>query len=73
MAGMDLPLGVVRHQYLVTNTIPEVAELKRELPFLRDLEYSLGSRQERQGIAFGAYEDAERMEIKENWCESCVC
>jgi len=67
MVGTELPLGVVHHQYVVTGTIPEVANLKKELPFMRDLEGSVYSRQERQGIAFGTYESADKMKMQDEW------
>ena len=67
MVGTELPLGVVHHQYLVTGTIPEVANLKKELPFMRDLEGSVYTRQERQGIAVGVYESADKMKMKDDW------
>lgn len=41
MTGRELPLGVVHHQYILTGTIPQVANLKEELPFMRDLEGSI--------------------------------
>ena len=67
MVGTELPLGVVHHQYMVTGTIPEVANLKKELPFMRDLEGSVYTRQERQGIAVGVYESADKMKMKDDW------
>lgn len=67
MVGTELPLGVVHHQYMVTGTIPEVANLKKELPFMRDLEGSVYTRQERQGIAVGVYESADKMQMKDDW------
>lgn len=67
MTGSEIALGVVHHQYVVTGTIPEVANLRKELPFMRDLEGSVYSRQERQGIAFGFYESADKMKIQEDW------
>ena len=72
MAGMEVPVGVVRHQYILTSTIPEIEALPRELPFVRDLEYSLYSRQERQGIGTGTYEDEESMQMREDWWAKLV-
>ena len=37
LAGLDLPLVPVQHQYLVTKSVPEVQQLKREIPVLRHL------------------------------------
>ena len=67
MAGTELPLGVVHAQYIVTGTIPEVANLKKELPFMRDPDGSVFTRQEKQGIAFGMYESADKMKMQEEW------
>lgn len=44
-AGIELPLVTVQHQYVVTETVPEVRALTSELPVLRDLEGSYYLRQ----------------------------
>lgn len=67
MAGMDLPLVAIHHQYVVTSTIPEVAALKHEVPVIRDLEGSYYCRQERQGLLFGPYEHRDKMKLQEDW------
>ncbi len=56
MAGIELPLQPMEHQYLVTEPLPELAALDRELPGIsdRDAEYYL--RQEGHGLLVGAYE-----------------
>ena len=56
MAGLELPLMTMEHQYFVTEEIPEIAALGRRLPSVadRDAEYYL--RQEGQGLLVGAYE-----------------
>jgi hypothetical protein len=38
LCGLDLPLVPMQHQYLVTSSVPEVQQLKREIPVLRHLE-----------------------------------
>ena len=35
MVGLDLPLSPLEHHYLLTETIPEIAALKAELPMRR--------------------------------------
>ena len=67
MAGHELPLAAIHHQYIVTSTIPEVAVLKHELPVIRDLEGSFYCRQERQGLLLGPYEHEAKMKIQEEW------
>ncbi len=56
LAGLELPLMTMEHQYFVTDDIPEVAALGRRLPSVadRDAEYYL--RQEGRGLLVGAYE-----------------
>lgn len=60
MMGLDIPSVPVLHQYLVTDTIPEVAERVAtglsELPIIRDPEESWYVRQERDGLILGPYE-----------------
>ena len=56
LAGFELPLMTMEHQYFVTEAIDEIAALDRRLPSIadRDAEYYL--RQEGQGLLVGAYE-----------------
>jgi dimethylglycine dehydrogenase len=56
LAGLDLPIVPMEHQYLVTEAIPEIAALGRELPLLREVDVSYYLRQEAQGLLLGPYE-----------------
>jgi len=56
MAGVDLPVTPMEHHYLVTEDIPEIAALRRELPVSVDLEGFTYLRQERNGLLLGVYE-----------------
>ena len=60
MMGLEIPSVPVLHQYLVTDTIPDVAEWQAanlpELPIIRDPEESWYVRQERDGLILGPYE-----------------
>lgn len=60
MMGLDIPSVPVLHQYLVTGTVPAVAERIAaglpELPIIRDPEESWYLRQERDGLILGPYE-----------------
>lgn len=67
MAGVELPLVPIHHQYVVTSSIPEVKALKTELPVIRHLEGSFYLRQERDGLLFGPYEHADKMKMCEDW------
>jgi dimethylglycine dehydrogenase len=56
MAGLELPVSPLEHHYLVTEAIPEVAALDRELPLVVDLEGFTYMRQEQKGMLLGIYE-----------------
>ncbi len=56
LAGLELPLQPMEHQYLVTETIPEIAALDRELPGISDRDAEYYMRQEGEGLLVGAYE-----------------
>ncbi len=56
MVGIDLPLIPMEHQYFVTEEIPEIAELGRELPSVADRDNEYYMRQEGKGLLVGAYE-----------------
>jgi dimethylglycine dehydrogenase len=56
MAGVDLPVTPMQHHYLLTEDIPEVAALGKELPLTVDLEGFSYLRQERKGLLLGIYE-----------------
>jgi dimethylglycine dehydrogenase len=56
MLGRDLPCVAISHQYLVTDTIPELGARKAKLPILRDPDDSYYLRQERDGLLLGPYE-----------------
>ncbi|XP_033120611.1 dimethylglycine dehydrogenase, mitochondrial-like [Anneissia japonica] len=67
MAGIDIPLVPIHHQYVVTSTIPEVKALKKELPVIRDLDGSYYLRQERSGLLVGPYEAEHKMRLQDDW------
>ncbi|GAB4353113.1 MAG: FAD-dependent oxidoreductase [Kiloniellaceae bacterium] len=58
--GRDVPMMVMSHQYLLFDTIPELAawtaEAGRKLPLLRDVDSSYYLRQEKHGMNLGPYE-----------------
>ncbi|SPH23339.1 4-methylaminobutanoate oxidase (formaldehyde-forming) [Defluviimonas aquaemixtae] len=56
MAGLDLPLIPTEHQYFVTETIQEIADLGRRLPSVADRDGEYYLRQEGLGLLVGAYE-----------------
>ncbi len=58
LAGLSLPLHPMEHQYLVTDTLAEVAARAEELPHVMDPEGEAYLRQEGQGLCIGFYEQA---------------
>lgn len=62
MIGVNLPLLAMEHMYLLTEDMPEVAEINRttgkEVVHLIDFEGELYLRQERGGMLMGTYEKA---------------
>ena len=56
LAGVELPVVPLQHHYVVTDAVPEVAALDRELPVLRDPEASFYVRQEAGGLLVGPFE-----------------
>jgi dimethylglycine dehydrogenase len=58
--GLDLPIVCAAHQYLVTESIPELAQLGREIPLVRDNhKISAYFRQEASSLLMGFYEKAD--------------
>jgi dimethylglycine dehydrogenase len=65
MAGLTLPLQPTEHQYFVTETIDEVANLGRRLPSIADRDGEYYFRQEGNGFLIGAYEKDMRFWAEE--------
>ena len=65
LAGITLPLIPTEHQYFVTETIPEVANLGRRLPSIADRDGEYYFRQEGLGFLIGGYEKAMKF-----WAET---
>ncbi len=56
LSGLQVPMVPMQHHYLVTRSVPELADLDRSLPLFRDGEESFYLRQERDGLIVGPYE-----------------
>ncbi len=65
LAGIELPLQPTEHQYFVTESIDEVANLGRRLPSIADRDGEYYFRQEGNGLLIGAYEKDMRF-----WAEN---
>jgi len=56
MAGLNLPLIPMEHQYLITESIPEIVASADEFPSVSDRDAEYYMRQEGEGLLVGAYE-----------------
>lgn len=56
--GINLPLYPTQHHEIITDSVPQIAELPTELPAMRDSHVSCNVRQERDGLLIGIYERA---------------
>ncbi len=56
LAGAELPIVPLQHHYVVTEPLPAVGALERELPVLRDTDASFYVRQEGAGLLVGPFE-----------------
>ncbi|ETV66107.1 hypothetical protein, variant 2 [Aphanomyces astaci] len=66
--NVDLPLVTIEHQYVITNSIAQVAARGNDqLPVIRDLEASYYLRQERTGMLVGPYEAGTDMKVRTDW------
>ena len=56
MAGLRLPVLPMEHHYLLTESIPTLEEMDREIPLMLDLDGEIYLRQEHKGVLLGIYE-----------------
>lgn len=56
MVGVRLPLIAMEHHYLLTEDLPELKQLDREICLTVDLDAEIYLRQERKGVLLGVYE-----------------
>jgi len=56
MAGIELPVSPLNHHYLISDTIPALAEIDFEVPMTVDLEGFTYLRQDQKGVLLGIYE-----------------
>jgi dimethylglycine dehydrogenase len=56
LIGVELPVIPMEHQYLITNDIPQLAALGREIPAAVDFDGAVYLRQEGRGLLVGTYE-----------------
>ena len=58
MLGVVHPVTSMEHMYFLTDTMPEIAELDFQVPVIRDPFDDFYSRQEKQGLLVGVYEQS---------------
>lgn len=56
MVGLELPLLAMEHHYLITEDVPEVKAMTRELVHTIDFGGEIYMRQEHDGVVLGTYE-----------------
>jgi dimethylglycine dehydrogenase len=56
MAGLELPVLAMQHQYLISGEIPEVVASKKEMLHVVDFDGEIYLRQEGTGMLLGTYE-----------------
>jgi len=56
MVGVELPLVPMEHHYLITEDLPELKQMNREVPGILDLDGEIYLRQEGKGMLLGVYE-----------------
>lgn len=69
MSGKFLPMVSLEHQYLVTESIPELEQASELMPMVRDPDDSYYLRQEKTGLILGPY---ERENAKARWTDGKV-
>jgi dimethylglycine dehydrogenase len=56
MVGLNLPVTPMQHHYLITEDVPEIVAMDREIAAITDLEGFTYLQQERKGVLLGVYE-----------------
>ena len=68
-SGLQLPMTSMTHHYLVTDAVPEFAQLESELPVVRDDRMVSGYlRMEQRSALIGIYEKAHPNSVWEDHC-----
>ena len=68
MAGLDLPITIMLHHYVVTDAVPEFAAMEHEIPVTRD-DYFCGYVRREQGSALiGLYDKQDPQSVWLNGC-----
>ncbi|MBI1386725.1 MAG: FAD-dependent oxidoreductase [Rhizobiales bacterium] len=66
--GLDLPITPMQHHYVVTDAVPEFAEMDHEIPVTRDDHFTGYVRREQAGALIGLYDTHDAVA---KWREGC--
>ncbi len=67
-SGLDLPIIPMQHHYVVTDSVPEFAEMDHEIPVTRDDYYTGYLRREQGGALIGLYDTHDALA---KWRDGC--
>jgi dimethylglycine dehydrogenase len=68
MSGLDLPIVTMMHHYVVTDAVPEFADMDHEIPVTRDDYFCGYIRREQAGALIGLY---DKQAPKSVWLDGC--
>lgn len=68
MSGLDLPITTMMHHYVVTDAVPEFADMDHETPVTRDDYFCGYIRREQQGALIGLYDKQAPQPV---WLDGC--
>ena len=64
MLGVEHPVTSMEHMYFLTDTMPEIEALDFQVPVIRDPRDDFYSRQEKNGLLVGVYEQGVNLQAK---------
>ena len=68
MVGLDLPVVPLQHHYVVTDAVPEFADMDHEIPVTRDDYFTGYLRREQAGALIGLYDTHDALA---RWPDGC--
>ena len=68
LTGLDLPITTMQHHYVITDAVPEFADMDHEIPVTRDDYFCGYLRREQQGVLIGIYDKQDPQPV---WLDGC--
>ncbi len=68
MSGLDLPITTMQHHYVVTDDVPEFADMQHEIPVTRDDYFCGYLRREQNSVLIGLYDKQDPRAV---WLDGC--